>query len=355
MKTVLVTGGLGFIGSHTCIDLLLNGYYILIIDNLFNSYKKTLQNIEIIAKENRNFLSEQLPPSGASRLRRVIFLNVDLKDYKDLELKLKEFNQIDLCIHFAGLKFVNESINEPLIYYENNISGTINLLKILEQKKCQKFIFSSTCTVYGEKKKSPLTENMKAGDNITNPYSRSKFMIEEILRDYEKSRNNFSVIVLRYFNPVGAHRSGLVGDLPRGNSTNLFPIIFKVLKNEIDQLTIFGNDYPTIDGTPIRDFIHIEDLSRAHICAVKKLDKISNGFFIYNLGNGKGYSVLQVLKEIERISGEKIKFEFGPRRDGDIDIIFCDPKKALNELQWHSTKTLSEMCIDSYNFYKNNL
>lgn len=340
MKNVLVTGGAGYIGSHTIIELLENNYKVYVLDNLVNSNIKVLDRINKIV--------------GQKKYKNFYFYKNDLTKKISLKKKLNEIGKIDICIHFAGLKAVGESVENPLLYYNTNILSTLNLLECLEYCNCKKIIFSSSATVYGNSK-SPLKEDSIVGNGLTNPYGKTKYMIEEILKDYSSSRKDFSVICLRYFNPIGAHPSGLIGENPNGIPNNLMPYIQQVLVGKREKLTIFGNDYQTKDGTGVRDYIHVVDLAKGHLAAVNKINKDKTGFFVYNLGNGKGYSVLDLVKMTEKLSGEKIPYVIGNRRKGDIDIVFCDPSKAKKNLKWSTEKNLEDMCRDSINWQINNI
>ena len=335
---ILVTGGLGFIGSHTCIELIKNGYKLVIIDNLSNSKIQMLNKINKITNS------------------KSIFYENNLLDYNSID-NIFENHNINGIIHFAAFKSVSESIENPINYYENNIQSTINLLKLCEKYFIENFIFSSSATVYGESK-SPLFENSQVGNGITNPYGKTKYYVENILQDVAKS-SNLKVIVLRYFNPVGAHESGLIGEDPNGKPTNLMPFIQRVaiknnLNNNLDDiykyLNIYGNNYNTIDGTAIRDFIHVVDLADAHLKAISKINNLENKLNIYNIGTGKGTTVLEIVKTFERVNNVIIPYKISNKRPGDIDIVFCDSSKALKELNWKSKKTIEDICRDGYNF-----
>ena len=338
MKKVLVTGGLGYIGSHTVVELLEKKYKVYILDSLINSNLEVLDNIQKIV--------------GKILSNNLFFYKINLLNINILKKKCKEIGEIDFCIHFASLKSVGESVTNPILYYNNNLVSTLNLLKSLELCNCNKLVFSSSATVYGDSK-SPLVEDSNIGNGITNPYGQTKFMIEQILKDYTKSRENFSVISLRYFNPIGNHSSGLIRDNPKGIPNNLMPYIQQVLTGERDFLTVFGNDYNTHDGSGVRDYIHVTDLSKGHIMALKKIEKEENNYSVYNLGTGKGYSVLDLVKEMEKVSGRKIPLKIGDRRPGDLDIVFCNPEKAKKILQWGADKNITDMCSDCWNSIKN--
>lgn len=326
--SILVTGGTGYIGSHTVVELLNNDKDVIVIDNFSNSKPEVLRKIKEITR--RDFQ----------------FYEVDLLDYDALD-KIFRINEIDSVIHFAGLKAVGESVKKPLNYYENNISGTINLLNIMKKYECKKIIFSSSATVYGEHNQVPYNEEMEI-KHATNPYGETKIIIENILKDLYKSDNEWNVCLLRYFNPVGAHESGLIGENPNGIPNNLMPFIMKVANKEIDHLNIFGNDYPTKDGTGVRDYIHVVDLAKAH---VKSLEK--SGFNTYNLGTGNGYSVLELVNTFKEVNNIDVPYEIVPRRDGDIAECYANPDKANKELNWIAEKGIKEMCKDSWNFIMN--
>ena len=330
---VLVTGGAGFIRSHTVVELLENNEDVVIVDNFLNSKPDVLEKIRGITKKDFKFYE------------------VDILNEPELE-KVFQDNKIESVIHFAGLKAVGESVAEPVKYYYNNITGTLILLKLMQKYNCKKIIFSSSATVYGIPKEVPIKEDFSL--SAMNPYGSTKLMIEQILRDVCISDNEFTAILLRYFNPIGAHKSGLIGENPNGIPNNLMPYINKVASGELDHLNIFGNDYDTPDGTGIRDYIHVVDLAKGHVKALEKARKIS-GAEAYNLGTGKGYSVLEIVKTFENSTGLKIKYEITSRRPGDIAEYYADPTKALKDLGWKAEKTLNEMCIDSWRFTKNKL
>lgn len=331
---VLVTGGTGYIGSHTCVELLNNEFDVVIIDNFSNSKKETLDSIKKITGKN------------------FVFYEIDYMDRGKLE-KVFEENKIDAVINFAGFKSIGESIKKPIEYYTNNISGTLVLLDTMKKYGIKKFIFSSSATVYGNPEKIPITEDCKIG-GTTNPYGTSKLFIEQILKDVYISDNDWDIAILRYFNPVGAHESGLIGENPKGLPNNLMPYIAKVATGELKELSVFGNDYNTKDGTGVRDFIHVVDLARGHLLALNKLEKENRGIFIYNLGTGRGYSVLDIVKTYEIVNNVKVPYKVVGRRVGDIGSCYSNTTKAENELGFKTTKTLEDMCRDSYNFIKNN-
>ncbi|MCI5796394.1 MAG: UDP-glucose 4-epimerase GalE [Ruminococcus sp.] len=331
---ILVTGGAGFIGTHTCIELVNAGYDVVVVDNYYNASPKALERVEeIIGK-------------------KVKFYECDVRDKKKLDTVFKE-NKIDAVIHFAGLKAVGESCHKPLEYYDNNIGGTLALCEVMRDNGCKKIVFSSSATVYGMNNVSPLTEDMKTG-GTTNPYGTTKYMIEIILEDLYKADNSWDVTLLRYFNPIGAHKSGLIGENPNGIPNNLMPYITQVAIGKLDCLSIYGNDYPTHDGTGVRDYIHVVDLALGHVKAVEQLKSTNGGVRIYNLGTGKGYSVLDIVKAFEKATGVKIKYKIAPRREGDIATCYSDPSKAKRELGWEAARDLEEMCEDSWRWQKNN-
>ena len=327
---VLVTGGAGFIGSHTAVELLNAGKEIVILDNFSNSKPQSLEAIKKITGKDFKFYE------------------MDYLDREKLE-KVFEENKIDSVLNFAGYKAVGESIEKPIEYYTNNISGALVLLDTMRKYGVKKFVFSSSATVYGEPEKIPLTEDCKTG-GTTNPYGTSKLFIEQILKDIYKSDNSWDIAILRYFNPVGAHESGLIGEEPQGIPNNLMPYVARVAAGKLKELSVFGNDYDTPDGTGVRDYIHVVDLAKGHIKALEKLEKEGKGLFIYNLGTGKGYSVLDMVKAFEKSTGKKVAYKIAPRRAGDIATCYSDPTKAKEELGWEATKTLDEMCEDSWNF-----
>ena len=332
MKQVLVTGGAGYIGSHTCIELLNAGYQVLVLDNLSNSDIRALDRVKDI--------------TGKS----LTFLEGDILDQEFLNTVFEK-NNIDSVIHFAGLKAVGESVSIPLKYYENNISGTLKLLNAMSANNVKKLVFSSSATVYGMNNISPLTEDLPL--STTNPYGATKRMIEDILRDLYASDDTWSIALLRYFNPIGAHESGRIGENPSGIPNNLMPFITQVAVGKHESLRVFGDDYDTHDGTGVRDYIHVVDLAKGHLKALKKLDTIT-GAIAYNLGTGVGYSVLDVVKAFESVNKVKIPYKIMPRRPGDIATCYADASKAAKELNWSTTFGIEEMCRDSWNWQKNN-
>ena len=329
---VLLTGGLGYIGSHTAVELLNRGHEIIVVDDLSNSKIEVKGKIEQIT--NKKFK----------------FLKIDLKNYKKTESIFRK-NKIDAIIHFAGYKAVGESVKIPVAYYENNIMSTLNLLKCMEKYEVNNLVFSSSATVYGTNEKMPLKEDFSTG--ATNPYGRTKLFIEEILKDYSVANKNFNVAMLRYFNPVGAHESGLIGEDPNGIPNNLMPYITKVATGKLKELSIFGNDYPTKDGTGVRDYIHVCDLAYGHVLALEKLNE-NPKVFICNLGTGNGYSVLEMVTAFNKVNGDLVKFKFVDRRPGDAAICYADTQKAEKELKFKAVHSLEDMCKTSYEFEKNN-
>ena len=331
---VLVTGGLGYIGSHTIVELLNAHHDAIILDNLSNSKIEVLDKIEKITGKKVKFyqgdmIDEQL-----------------LNDIFDKE-------QIDAVIDFAAYKAVGESVTKPVEYYTNNVATVLNLLHIMQEHNVKKLVFSSSATVYGSPKKVPIKETDDIG-GTTNPYGTSKLFVEKILSDLYKADTTWDIAILRYFNPIGAHASGLIGEDPKGIPANLMPYIAKVANKELPYLNIFGNDYNTIDGTGVRDYIHVVDLAIGHIKALEKLEKENEGLFIYNLGTGHGVSVLDLVKTFERVNNTKVPYKIAPRRAGDIAECYADSAKAKEELGWETTKTIDDMCKDAYNFIVHN-
>ena len=331
MSKILVTGGAGYIGSHTVVELLNIGEEVVIVDNFVNSSPEVLEKIKKIT--NKDFK----------------FYEVDLLDEEKLEKVFKK-NEIESVIHFAGLKAVGESVQKPLEYYHNNISGTINLLRVMKKYNCKKIVFSSSATVYGNPKELPIKEDFPL--STTNPYGTTKLMIEQILQDLGKADKEFRIAILRYFNPIGAHESGLLGEVPNGIPNNIMPYIMGVAAGRYEKVTVFGNDYPTPDGTGVRDYIHVVDLAKGHLKAINKIRE-EEGIKIYNLGTGNGYSVLDLIKTFERVNNLKLNYCIGARRPGDISTCYADPSKAEQELNWKAEKGIEEMCKDSWTFEKN--
>ena len=331
---ILVTGGAGFIGSHTAVELLNLGKDIVIVDNFSNSKPKALEAIKKITGKDFKFYE------------------INYLDREKLE-KVFEENDIEAVLNFAGYKSVGESVRKPLEYYDNNISGCLVLLETMQKYGVKKFVFSSSATVYGEPERIPLTEDCKTG-GTTNPYGTSKLFIEQILKDLYASDNTWDICILRYFNPVGAHESGLIGEEPQGIPNNLMPYVVRVASGELKELSVFGNDYDTPDGTGVRDYIHVVDLAKGHLAALNKLDKEGKGLYIYNLGTGTGYSVLDMVKSFEEITGKKVPYKITQRRPGDIATCYSDTKKAKEELGWEAKKGIKEMCEDSWYFIQKN-
>ena len=331
---ILVTGGAGFIGSHTAVELLNSGKDIVIVDNFSNSKPKALEAIKKITGKDFKFYE------------------INYLDREKLK-KVFEENDIEAVLNFAGYKSVGESVRKPLEYYDNNISGCLVLLETMQKYGVKKFVFSSSATVYGEPERIPLTEDCKTG-GTTNPYGTSKLYIEQILKDLYASDNSWDICILRYFNPVGAHESGLIGEEPQGIPNNLMPYVVRVASGELKELSVFVNDYDTPDGTGVRDYIHVVDLAKGHLAALNKLDKEGKGLYIYNLGTGTGYSVLDMVKSFEEITGNKVPYKITQRRPGDIATCYSDTKKAKEELGWEAKKGIKEMCEDSWNFIQKN-
>ena len=332
MSKILITGGAGYIGSHTAVELLKNGEELVIVDNFSNSSPEVLEKIKKITGKDFKFYE------------------LDLLDEEKLDSVFKE-NKIEAVIHFAGLKAVGESVEKPIEYYHNNITGTLILLKTMKKYNCKKIVFSSSATVYGNPQKLPIAEDSPL--STTNPYGSTKLMIEQILQDVAVADKDFCIAIIRYFNPIGAHESGLIGEVPNGIPNNIMPYIMKVAKGEYKELTIFGDDYPTKDGTGVRDYIHVVDLSKGHLKALDKIRKEA-GVKIYNLGTGNGYSVLELVKNFEKVNNVKVNYKIGPRRPGDIPACYADPRKAEKELGWKAEKGIEEMLKDSWNFVNKN-
>lgn len=330
---ILLTGGAGYIGSHTIIELYQKGYEVVVVDNFVNSCAESLKRVGEI-------VGQTIP-----------FYEADVRDANALN-RIFDENKIDAVIHFAGLKAVGESIQKPLEYYENNMNATFVLLNVMRNHNCKNIIFSSSATVYGNPAQIPITEECPKG-HCTNPYGQTKSMLEEVLMDVHRADNLWNVVLLRYFNPIGAHKSGRIGENPKGIPNNLMPYITQTAVGLRKELGVFGNDYPTHDGTGVRDFIHVVDLARAHVAAV---DAIKNkcGLAIYNVGTGHGYSVLDVVKAFEKVNGVKVPYVIKERRPGDIATCYCDPSKANKELGWKAVYDIEDMCRDSWNWQKNN-
>jgi len=327
-----VTGGAGYIGSHTVLELLNAGYDVTVMDSLYNATKEALKRVEALAK------------------KPVAFRKVDILDVPGMDALFGE-GKFDAVIHFAGLKAVGESVAKPIFYYENNIAGTVNLLNVMMKYGCKNIVFSSSATVYGDPKTVPVKEDFEV--SATNPYGRTKLFIEYILRDVYKSDASWNVCLLRYFNPVGAHESGTIGEDPKGIPNNLMPYIQQVAVGRREHLSIFGSDYPTADGTGVRDYIHVVDLARGHVAALKKLPS-SPGCVTYNLGTGVGYSVLDMLKAFSKACGKELPYKMSDRRPGDVAVVYGDAALALAELGWKAELGLERMCADSWRWISNN-
>lgn len=330
---ILVTGGAGYIGSHTCVELLNEGYEVVVVDNLCNSCKESLNRVEEITG------------------KKVKFYEADIMDAQAMKM-IFEKEKIDSVIHFAGLKAVGESVAKPLEYYHNNITGTLVLCDAMRNAGVKNIIFSSSATVYGNPAFVPITEDCPKGE-VTNPYGWTKSMLEQILTDIQVSDPEWNVVLLRYFNPIGAHESGKIGENPKGIPNNLIPYITQVAVGKLDCLGVFGDDYDTVDGTGVRDYIHVVDLAVGHVKAIKKLED-KEGVSLYNLGTGNGYSVLEMVKAFEKACGKTIKYAIKPRRPGDIAACYADPAKAKRELDWETKRGLDDMCKDSWRWQSGN-
>lgn len=330
---ILLTGGAGFIGSHTIIELDKKGHSVVVVDNLVNSNKEALRRVgEIIGKN-------------------IPFVQADVRDRAAMEAVFSD-NAIDAVIHFAGLKAVGESVAKPLEYYENNMNATFVLLDVMRSHGCKNIIFSSSATVYGNPAEIPITEDCPKGQ-CTNPYGQTKSMLEEVLKDVQKADPEWNVVLLRYFNPIGAHKSGRIGENPNGIPNNLMPYITQTAVGIRKELGIFGNDYDTHDGTGVRDYIHVVDLASAHVAALQAIQR-NCGLAVYNIGTGRGYSVLDVVNAFEKVNNVKVPYVFKPRRPGDIATCYCNPAKARAELGWEAEYDIEDMCRDSWNWQKNN-
>ena len=330
---ILVTGGAGYIGSHTVVELQNSGYDVVVLDNLSNSSEKALDRVSKITG------------------KPVKFYKADILDREALD-QIFDKEDIDSCIHFAGLKAVGESVVKPWEYYENNIAGTLTLVDVMRKHGVKNIIFSSSATVYGDPAQIPITEECPKGQ-CTNPYGWTKSMLEQVLTDIQKADPEWNVMLLRYFNPIGAHKSGTIGENPNGIPNNLMPYITQVAVGKLKELGVFGNDYDTPDGTGVRDYIHVVDLAIGHVKAIEKM-KTQKGVNIYNLGTGIGYSVLDVLHAYEKACGKELPYEIKPRRAGDIATCYCDASKAYKEMGWKAERDLKKMCADSWNWQKNN-
>lgn len=333
MKTVLVTGGAGYIGSHTVLQLLEQDFSVVVLDNLVNASAESLRRVEKITSKS------------------VTFVQGDIRDTTVLDSVFSK-HSIDAVIHFAGLKAVGESVEKPLEYYENNVYGTLTLCKAMRQHGVKNLVFSSSATVYGDPVSLPLHEKMATGQP-TNPYGMSKLMVEHMLTDLHKSDESWNIVLLRYFNPVGAHHSGQIGEDPNGIPNNLMPYISQVATGKLAQLSVFGDDYDTPDGTGVRDYIHVVDLANGHLKALDRL-ALNMGLDVYNLGTGQGYSVLEMITAFEAASGQTINYKIAPRRSGDVAACYADPTLAAKELNWNAVKTLEDMCKDVWHWQSNN-
>ena len=333
---ILVAGGAGYIGSHTIVELCLQGHSVLCVDNLYNSKIKTIKNIERIVK------------------KKIPFYKVDCCDKKKLELVFKK-EKIDAVIMFQGYKAVGESVKKPIMYYRNNIDSALTIIELMDEYNVHSIMFSSSATVYGANAKSPIKETHDALrlNEITNPYGETKAMIEKILCDKSKSDSKFHSVILRYFNPVGAHESALIGEDPNGTPNNLMPYIAKVATGKLPFLNVYGNDYKTKDGTGVRDYIHVVDLAKGHVAALKCFKDKKNNIFVYNLGTGKGTSVLELVNAYNKANNKNIKYKIVKRREGDVDKLYCNPEKAKKELGWSAKLDIMSMCRSSYKFENN--
>ena len=331
--SILVTGGAGYIGSHTCVELLEAGYEVVVVDNLYNASPKAIERVEEITG------------------KKVTFYEADLLDKEALE-KIFSNHDIDAVIHFAGYKAVGESVQKPIEYYHNNMTGTLILCDVMRNHGVKNIVFSSSATVYGDPAQIPITENCPKGQP-TNPYGWTKSMLEQVLTDIHTSDNEWNVILLRYFNPIGAHKSGIIGEDPKGIPNNLVPYIAQVAVGKRAALGVFGNDYDTPDGTGVRDYIHVVDLAAGHVKAIEKI-KQNPGVEVYNLGTGNGYSVLQVVEAFGKACGHPIPYEIKPRREGDIATCYCDPQKAKEDLGWTAKYGVDEMCQDTWRWQSGN-
>lgn len=332
INSVLVTGGAGYIGAHTCLELLNNGYDIVVLDNLCNSSVESLKRVESLTG------------------RDVKFVQDDVRNQQGIEQIFQQFN-IDAVIHFAGLKSVGESVAKPIKYYQNNISGTLNLIEVMQIHQVKNFVFSSSATVYGVPDSLPIQEHFPT--SAINPYGRSKLHIEEMLKDVHVADSSWNISLLRYFNPIGAHESGMLGEDPSDIPNNLVPYISQVAAGKLELLSVYGDDYPTKDGTGVRDYIHVVDLARGHINALKKLES-DPGFIVHNLGTGQGYSVLEMIRGVEAASGQLVPFQIVERRTGDVAACYADPAKAERELGWKASFGLDQMCQDTWRWQSKN-
>jgi UDP-glucose 4-epimerase len=332
INNILVTGGAGYIGTHTCVELLHSGYQVIVLDNLSNSSIEAINRVEQITG------------------KKICFIRDDLRDMQGIEQVFHQ-HKIDAVIHFAGLKAVGESAEKPIEYYQNNVCGTMNLIEVMQKHNIKNIVFSSSACVYGDPAAVPIREDFPT--SATNPYGRSKLQIEEILKDVHNTDNRWNISILRYFNPVGAHESGWIGEDPNDIPNNLMPYISQVAVGKLDMLSIYGSDYPTKDGTGVRDYIHVIDLARGHIKALEKL-KTDPGVMIHNIGTGQGYSVLEMVKAFEQASGKPVPYRFVSRRKGDVATCYSDPEKAESELDWKAEYGLERMCADTWRWQSMN-
>jgi UDP-glucose 4-epimerase len=352
---ILVTGGAGFIGSHTLIELYKAGHTAVVVDNLSNSNPEALRRVEELVCSGECVVDstrgQMLPTTHCPLSTKIPFYKVDIRDREGLE-KVFAAHKFDACIHFAGLKAVGESVEKPWEYYENNIGGTLVLVDVMRRHGCKNIIFSSSATIYGDPVEIPITENCPKGQ-CTNPYGWTKSMLEQVLMDIQKADPEWNVVLLRYFNPVGAHPSGRIGENPNGIPNNLMPYITQVAVGKRKELGVFGNDYPTPDGTGVRDYIHVCDLAAAHVCALQAIGR-KCGIGIYNIGTGHGYSVLDMVNAFVRVNGVPVPYSIKPRRAGDIATCYCDPSKAKTELGWEAKFGIEDMVRDSWNWQRQN-
>lgn len=332
--TILITGGTGYIGSHTILTLLNANHEVIVLDNLCNSSLEALRRVEQLTRKN------------------IPFIQGDIRDSRLLDNLFSE-NNIDAVIHFAGLKAVGESVEKPALYYDNNVMGSLNLFKAMQKANVFKVVFSSSATVYGKPQEVPISETCPTGIP-TSPYGKSKLMVEQILQDFVQADERWSVALLRYFNPVGAHESGQIGESPNNIPNNLLPYISQVAIGKLEKLSIFGDDYPTKDGTGVRDYIHVMDLAKGHLAALNYINHDTEGCHVWNLGTGEGYSVLEIVSAFEQATGVSVPYQIVPRRSGDIAEYWSNPKKAVKELNWKTTLSLSDMMIDTWRWQKNN-
>ncbi|MDO4814719.1 MAG: UDP-glucose 4-epimerase GalE [Gemella sp.] len=332
-KKILVTGGAGYIGSHTCVELLNSGYEVVVVDNLYNASEKSLDVVKKLTG------------------KEVKFYNADIRDAEALDKIFKAEGDVFGVIHFAGLKAVGESVQKPLAYYENNVAGTVTLCQVMAENNCKNIVFSSSATVYGDPHALPIKEDFPL--SATNPYGRTKLMLEEVLGDLYNSDKEWNVVILRYFNPIGAHESGDLGEDPNGIPNNLVPYVSQVAVGKLEKVNVFGDDYDTHDGTGVRDYIHVVDLAQGHVDSIKRLEP-NTGLSIYNLGTGNGYSVLDVIKNMNKAVGRELPYSISPRRSGDIAACYADASKAKAELGWEAKFDIERMCQDTWRWQSKN-